>query len=146
MNNRQKNEGQPDGLVFRLGLSESWPQINWNIVDIDKQIGRLIIKKNSLSNLGFSNITMKILNEKPKFKIQIGSKMGLKGFNEIKSILSCEEFQFFIDFSAHKHFDRIRLSNTGLKLFLQNLDSYHTLRHLNLNENNITSEGVKIIK
>ena len=131
---------------FKLGIDENCPQINWNIIDWSRQVGRLIVKKNVLSNLNFHRITMKIINEKPKFRIEIGSKMGLRGWNSIKNILKYGEFQFQVDFSAHKNFDRMRLSDDGIKEFMYGIDGSCTLRHLNINENNISHIGAEIIK
>lgn len=65
---------------------------------------------------------MKVINEKPKFKVEIGSKMGLRGWNSIKNILKYGEFQFQVDFSAHKSFDRMRLSDDGIKEFMYGID------------------------
>ena len=89
---------------------------------------------------------MRIINEKPKFMIQIGSKMGLRGWNSIKNILKYGEFQFQIDFSAHKSFDRIRLSDEGIKEFMYGVEGSCTLKYLNVNENNITHIGAEIMR
>ena len=89
---------------------------------------------------------MRIINEKPKFMIQIGSKMGLRGWNSIKNILKYGEFQFQIDFSAHKSFDRIRLSDEGIKEFMYGIEGSCTLRYLNINENNISHIGAEVLK
>lgn len=89
---------------------------------------------------------MKIINEKPKFKIQIGSKMGLRGWNSIRNILKYSEFQFIIDFSAHKSFDRIRLSDEGVKEFMYGIQNSSTLKCLNIKKNNITHIGAEVIK
>jgi Ran GTPase-activating protein (RanGAP) involved in mRNA processing and transport len=105
-----------------------------------------LVKKNTLANLDFQNITMKMMNAKPIFKIQIGSKMGLKGWNSIKNILKYGEFQFSIDFSARRSFDRIRLSDPGVKEFMYGIENSTSLRQLNIKENNITASGVEVIK
>ena len=132
----------------------------------DRQIGRFIIKKNLgtinskslderlengltrnlLAGLDFHHITIEEMNRKPSFKIQVGSKMGLRGWNSIKNILKYGEFEFFVDFSAHKSFDRIRLSDQGVKEFMYGIENSTTLKHLNIKENNITAIGMEVIK
>ena len=104
------------------------------------------LTKNLLANLDFHNITVEEMNKKPLFKIQIGSKMGLRGWNSIKNILKYGEFEFSVDFSAHKSFDRIRLSDQGVKEFMYGIENSTSLRHLNIKENNITPIGMEVIK
>lgn len=142
-----RNSQPIDNVIFKLGIHENCPQIICNIMGPgEKQIGRLVIKKNYIHKLDFHLITMAVLREKPVFKIQIGSKMGLRGWNSIKNILKYGEFQFHIDFSAHKSFDRIRLSDPGIKEFLYGVENSTSLRYLNIRENNISAVGVEVIK
>ena len=72
--------------------------------------------------------------------------MGLRGWNSIKNILKYDEFQFMLDFSAHTDFDRIRLSDDGIKEFMYGVQHSTSLRQLNIRENNITHIGAEIIK
>lgn len=145
---RYENKDDPpiDDVIFKLGINDNCPQINCNVFDWNRQVGKLLIKKNVISKLDFKHITVKVLNEKAKFKIQIGSKMGLRGWNSIKNILKYNEFQFFIDFSAHKDFDRIRLSDDGIKEFMYGVQNCTSLKYLNIQENNISQIGAEILK
>jgi hypothetical protein len=125
----QRHQAPIDGVIFKLGINENCPEIHCSILGpSNKQVGRLIVKKNVLSQLDFKRIQMAVLREKPSFKIQIGSKMGLRGWNSIKGILKYGEFQFSVDFSAHKNFDRIRLSDPGLKEFMYGIENSNTLK------------------
>jgi hypothetical protein len=143
----QRNEPPIDNIIFELGVNENCPQINCDVLGPgNKQIGRFLIKKNVLANLDFHKITVIMMGAKPIFKIQIGSKMGLRGWNSIKNILKYGEFQFHIDFSAHKSFDRIRLSDPGIKEFMYGIENSNSLKYLNIKENNITAIGVEVIK
>ena len=143
----QRNEPPIDDVIFKLGINENCPQINCNILGPgNKQVGRFVIKKNVLAKLDFQQITMTMLRAKPIFKIQIGSKLGLRGWNSIKNILKYGEFQFHIDFSAHKSFDRIRLSDQGIKEFMYGVENSTSLRYLNIKENNITAVGAEMLK
>jgi len=72
--------------------------------------------------------------------------MGLRGWNSIKNILKYGEFEFSIDFSAHKSFDRIRLSDQGVKEFMYGIENSTSLVHLNIKENNITAIGMDVIR
>lgn len=147
MKHEQRFHAPIDGVIFKLGINENCPKIHCSILGpSNKQVGSLIIKKNVLSQLEFKNIIMAVLREKPMFRIQVGSKMGLRGWNSIKGILKYSEFQFTVDFSAHKNFDRIRLSDSGLREFMYGVDKSTSLRVLNIKDNNITSIGCEILK
>ncbi|CAI2376323.1 unnamed protein product [Moneuplotes crassus] len=167
LKHEQRNELALDSVVFSLGIEENCPQIHCDIIGpAEKQIGRFVIKKNLgtmtsksileraetkltknlLAKMDFHDITVEEMCRKPSFKIQIGSKMGLRGWNSIKNILKYGEFEFFIDFSAHKEFDRIRLSDSGIKEFMYGIEGCSTLKHLNIKENNITANGMEVIK
>lgn len=167
LRHEQRNEPPIDNVIFRLGNEENCPQINCNIMGPgSKQVGRFIIKKNLgtmnsqgikerlenvltknlLAGLDFHDITIAEMNKKPTLKIQIGSKMGLRGWNSIKNILKYGEFEFSIDFSVHRSFDRIRLSDQGVKEFMYGIENSTSLIRLNIKENNITAIGMEVIK